>query len=545
MAKGEGSIFLYFYDPSSKKYEEQGRKVSMRYWSDVVNRKTSIEKKMQRLRNFTHAPERWELRKISVHSNIHKDLSSLHLEFFPDIDIIDVKLWNYDMYGIPSQIDPLDNKTTNLKLKKLRLKGSLNSTDGLPDKLPSLTLLEIKSTGSEISQHIPYMPKLKFLTIENSDILQKYIYEINPEMFTNLEEFVCKSCKLSDERALLFRLANPKKISVTDSDITNAYALPISNPNLNTLDISHNHIETDFEGKPPIIAKNINLSNNKISKINNVTFPNVTQLDLAQNQIESITNLSAPNLEHLNLEQNKITRFDPQPLPKTSRIDLKNNKITDIEINPKKFPELTILDLNKNKIESVANISSDKLIKLGIAFNPIKSFEGIDTPNLEHLEIGGQTFRNFKGLPTNPNLRILTNYGSPINVHSVAGLSYEQFQHSNFYDLQFFSKQLNAIYQQCDRTFGRCQKEFPHLSRDIVDELKQLENRDAPQKKHQNSLAFITQNATTDDVPFIRQTIGAIETFLPSLNASEKEHYGAITQILHNLTNYPLYGDKK
>jgi Leucine-rich repeat (LRR) protein len=91
----------------------------------------------------------------------------------------------------------------------------------------------------------------------------------------------------------------------------------VNSPSLQRLDISSNHLssfafgDTDPDSLPFIRLKELNVSNNRISKIQGLfLLEELESLDASQNQIEEMRGLECcPCLRTLNLAQNRIRKL--------------------------------------------------------------------------------------------------------------------------------------------------------------------------------------------------------------------------------------------
>ena len=145
--------------------------------------------------------------------------------------------------------------------------------------------------------------------------------------------------------------------------------------------------------------KELNLSNNRLSDINElgiVNFPELTKLNLSLNCISDINILEKVNfkkLKELNLNNNEIS--DINILEKVNFMELNKlylcyNKISDIKILEKvNFKELKELNLSNNRIYNInilGKVNFKNLNKLNLSFNEISNINILEKVNFKELE---------------------------------------------------------------------------------------------------------------------------------------------------------------
>lgn len=173
------------------------------------------------------------------------------------------------------------------------------------------------------------------------------------------------------------------------------------------------------------------LSLNKISKINNLP-STLLHLDLSQNQITSIPDLSLPRLEELILDLNQIIQISGlKNCVNLRTVSLNNNKISSItglekcslleklllyrnnieEVVQSTFapnPYIIFLDLGRNRLTSVNFLGPLHLLKsLLLYHNQISSMQKLNQPLLQELWLTGNALKSLDFIVSCPLLETL------------------------------------------------------------------------------------------------------------------------------------------
>lgn len=196
-----------------------------------------------------------------------------------------------------------------------------------------------------------------------------------------------------------------KKISKTYNGLSYAYI------QLDLKDKELDEIGEDLNNY--VHLRDVNLSTNKFSHINpvqNMTY--LVQLDaskneirdmevftlveklqflqilnLKENKIKELPNMTTKSLTNLNLEANLIDNCSNfQGLPKLQKLNLNQNKLKSCE-GLGNMPMLNVLYLNENQIASLKGLENlDNLRKLRLKTNKIETLTNEYVPNLPNLE---------------------------------------------------------------------------------------------------------------------------------------------------------------
>lgn len=183
-------------------------------------------------------------------------------------------------------------------------------------------------------------------------------------------------------------------------DISNTNAIICSMHNLTeTLNANNNQISgilTDNLYDPFI--KSLFLSRNLMSSISNISvLHNLETLDMSHNiltDIESIHFIQIDKLSYLNISNNKISKIELNFLPNLEILDLSHNYITDCDkIYLSNLTKLHHLDLSFNNINKFDLSFLPKTINLeylSLAYNKLEEFQlNFQSNSLETLQIDG------------------------------------------------------------------------------------------------------------------------------------------------------------
>jgi internalin A len=169
--------------------------------------------------------------------------------------------------------------------------------------------------------------------------------------------------------------------------------------NLQVLNLSFNKISRieNLQGLP---LQELYLNSNQISKIENLQGLPLQHLDLSSNQISKIENLKGLPLEVLYLNENQISKIENlQGLP-LQNLNLWGNQITKIE-NLEGVP-LQNLDFANNKISKIENLQGLPLQNLNFTNNQINKIENLQGLPLQVLYLSKNQIsriENLQGLP--------------------------------------------------------------------------------------------------------------------------------------------------
>jgi tetratricopeptide (TPR) repeat protein len=188
---------------------------------------------------------------------------------------------------------------------------------------------------------------------------------------------------------------------------------------LETLDLSRNHIATIENITPLINLRILRLRDNKITKLRNLeTLTRLNELDLADNQIEEMDGLfNLRNLILLDLSRNQISeikgiencailqtlKLNENPIQKISGLDKLNN----IEV-------LLLAKTHIGKIEGIEHLSY--LRELNLAMNQIKKIEGINgLISLKKLNLADNQIRTIQDIERLKSLQEIMLNNNPLS----------------------------------------------------------------------------------------------------------------------------------
>lgn len=269
---------------------------------------------------------------------------------------VSIKLYNEEKLDKKSdKIVETDNyykimkKASSLKIGLNKLKGcELNDYDSDDDLIDPVTMEKIKDENIIMNERRCYDKKtLKKIIIEG-DGKDPYTRNDFPREITK------KFKKYEIKNGVL---------DLSDMDLTE---IPDDLPsNIDSLNLSNNRIkkiENNLFRHSTI--SDLNLSNNKIKKIDRDSFSSLIlleNLDLSYNEIEEIENnfFNYPfSIENLNLSNNKIKKIEKNTfngLPLLFTLDLSDNKIKEIEEGSfNKLFKITEINLSGNGLKNFA-----------------------------------------------------------------------------------------------------------------------------------------------------------------------------------------------
>uniref|UniRef100_A0AC34F4C7 Protein phosphatase 1 regulatory subunit 7 n=1 Tax=Panagrolaimus sp. ES5 TaxID=591445 RepID=A0AC34F4C7_9BILA len=159
-------------------------------------------------------------------------------------------------------------------------------------------------------------------------------------------------------------------------------------------------------------AKVLNLRWNRLTKIQGLNIPTLTELILYDNQIKKIENLDLlVNLKYLDLSYNRIEKMENlDGLEKLEKLYVCRNKISKIE-GLENLKNLKVLEFGDNRIERIENLESlINLEELHLGANQIKIIENLEclSSTLKLLDLPANAITKIKGLETLKNLETLS-----------------------------------------------------------------------------------------------------------------------------------------
>ena len=277
----------------------------------------------------------------------------------------------------------------------------------LPLDLNNLVKLNASNCNiSNIPNYFNNLVKLNMLDLNNNNISDL----TNLSNLTNLEILFLNNNNITEIDPLL-NLDNLGVLTLNHNNVLNINSL-LNLRSLYMLSLSNNNYMLPLElNNDNSSLYDINLSNNKISEINEINLPNLKNLNLSNNKIHSIERIPISNLEKLNLSNNNLfneqvggmdATFSPTPLEssnnKLKKLNLSNNKINgkffeyitnnNINLQELYLDNITnIQDLDPDFFNNLINIinSNNTLKKLSLSKNSLFRFN-FDLSNSNNLD---------------------------------------------------------------------------------------------------------------------------------------------------------------
>jgi len=184
---------------------------------------------------------------------------------------------------------------------------------------------------------------------------------------------------------------------------------------------------------------NLDLSQNKLKKLNLTKFTNLTTLNLKQNLFEGLPDLSKDlsKLSKLDLSMNKLKSFDSRLLNTAKNsltsLDLSNNSINAIDLL--NFKNLEYLNLEKNKLKVIDISQNNKLTTLLLSSNKLTQILYIPTTLIE-INLSGNDIKQFKSYDI---LYKFTSRAKILNLsnNGLSCLELTRFTHVNHLDISY------------------------------------------------------------------------------------------------------------
>lgn len=279
---------------------------------------------------------------------------------------------------------------------------------------PKLSLNNIKKLILNNNNLVEFDIK-KFPSLNTLSLSFNNLHKIGqPNELIKLEEFELRNNKLNSIDLSKFDLSEVKTI-----DLTSNFLADISINEENLYDgVTINLGSNKFTRIPSIPnttkISEINLSNNQIAgEIDISDLKEIKSLDLTMNKIEKIESTEVMALTSLNCSYNKITDLNLENYHNLDLLDASHNSITKVSLNS----NFRGLDLSFNKLENINNISASAYSKINLAHNFLKELPTFTKDRLGKLDLSFNpylkdiSFDQFAGISelnvSNENLNIL------------------------------------------------------------------------------------------------------------------------------------------
>lgn len=290
------------------------------------------------------------------------------------------------------------SELNNLHLKQLSIKSIkqyLQISQLVPDLLTNSQKVDL---NLQKIKYLPNLPRnLSKLSCQTNSV-------VNLKSFKKLNDVKVKNCsinslpknltKLNIQSSRLLKSAefadSINSLIISDCNFKNSWNLP------NLTYISLNNCSIDVINYLPQGLVHLDLSNNSISSLNNITFPNtLTYLNLSNNNIDQIhrQNFSTTlHLDYLNLSNNPINEITPMSfLPSSINKLIINHEIQKINLVSEVVNlSVHVSSLNGKKFKIPDTIQNLNLTQL---YNQFVTNDRYALPlNLSSLNLNGICF---------------------------------------------------------------------------------------------------------------------------------------------------------
>jgi Leucine-rich repeat (LRR) protein len=196
---------------------------------------------------------------------------------------------------------------------------------------------------------------------------------------------------------------------------------------------------------------------------------NLMWLDLSRNKVKNIAIFCSEenflNLKYLDLQENKLAEMPNLSCPRLEYLDITNNKLEKINEGWTGHPSLKIVKAVDNKFKSIAVFKNmPKLEELWLANNNIGSLVGADgLPSLRKLHLRHNKIEKIEeeGLPELPALEYLNLRTNKIegveNLHRI----FAAF--GNLKSMNFLNCPLELTYSSMNMFLGECLAKKPDI----------------------------------------------------------------------------------
>jgi len=180
-----------------------------------------------------------------------------------------------------------------------------------------------------------------------------------------------------------------------DKDGENGKVLTKNINTVTVLDLSSTNI-SDLTGIQDFTAlTNLQLYNNKLTKLDVSKNTALTRLNFERNQVKSIDLSKNVLLQHLVADNNQLTSLDVSKNTALTNLECNTNSLTSLDVS-KNLPllyleldsnNLSTIDLSKNSNLSILYISYNSLVTLDVSKNPKLFFLRCDSNKLTSLDL--------------------------------------------------------------------------------------------------------------------------------------------------------------
>jgi len=230
---------------------------------------------------------------------------------------------------------------------------SIDSLKGMPQNLPNLSILSIKSHEFRSLKGLPAkLPNLKNLSIEGFPMV--YLIKDSDERKWASK----KGAPLSDLNGLPKSLPNLEVLSIHNSQIADINNLPEKLPSLRIIGIKNCPLKS-LKGLP-----------NNFPSLETFVIYNcpIQTLDLIPPSLPKLIRFELITCNFQNL------RIFPKNVPNLKKLSLGGNQLTSLEGLPQELPNLKKLDISGNSLISLKSLPKfDKPINLVLTHNPLRS----------------------------------------------------------------------------------------------------------------------------------------------------------------------------
>ncbi|CAF0966306.1 unnamed protein product [Brachionus calyciflorus] len=433
-----------------------------------------------------------------------------------------------------TSLKDLDQKKTNLETRAATGNVKLKKLDFFLDKQEKL---EKQKFGNEFLT--------SFKNQNNADLERPYLNSAR-------DGYIKKYNKNCDIDSVIESIMKKDPLTLTEIDL--------SQFNLTSI-----HNLTKFKN-----LKILDLSCNKLTKLENLNFEKLIELRLFANQIESIEGLDQlKDLQSLQLQSNKIKSLDSKSLNQMKKLEflrLDQNCIDSIKISDlASCSNLIYLNVSYNNLESLGFVNClPNLEELCASNLRVKSLNDLDTNRLKKLteidlsnnQLNDSSLSCFKNIKTLTSLKISNNGLNSISnisqISSLRLLDISQNRVNRLEDLKYLTE-----LETLDASVNQIQSREQIESLEDLFELSELMIKDNPLEMTRDeiiaclprlnylddiptdcfSLETNSQTKTKLDMTLIELDLSKFKSEIESLNQSFLKQF---EEIKHNLDNIKI-----
>jgi len=316
-------------------------------------------------------------------------------------------------------LDVSNNKIKDINfLSQLKSLSSINLSnneitngDRLISYIESMKDLQVIDVSNNLINHFSPQSSLKnveILNLDNNNIsefdLNKFPSLTSLSLSFNRLKIISNPKQPRKFKELNLRNNQLKSIDLTKFDLTETSLIDLTSNSLTKFVINEENLSDEVSinlgsnsfTQIPIFPKTskireINLSNNALGgEIDISDLKEIKSLDLTMNKIEKIESTEIMALTSLECSYNQLSDLNLENFQNLNSLDASHNKISTISLNS----NFRVLDLSFNALENIDTISTSAYSKINLAHNLFKKVPSFSTDRLGKLD-----------LSSNPNLK--------------------------------------------------------------------------------------------------------------------------------------------